>query len=204
MCGPLPALSCPPVARRGPREKHQATDATKRDEMGKTVLLTATILLAAVLATVGPASAQILGSGGDPDLGSATPVPGTGYEITDDGFLIYQGDILIPCEALDYDDSDIKFADSDVRADLRRERMEAYEERVEICTEAGFPPKGAQVSASASASASASVPASPGASAAFAAGGVLPETGGAPLGALVLGAGAIAAAGALLVSRARR
>jgi hypothetical protein len=89
-----------------------------------------------------------------PDFGSATRVPSNSYyEITDDGFLIYGYDSVVKCESLrpgNYTDQDL------------------YEELVEVCTEAGFPPEG-----------------------------TLPETGGPlplllPLALLLLGAGLLA------------
>ena len=75
-----------------------------------------------------------------PNFDSATSVPGTDYQITDDGFLIYGGDVVIKCESVWYEDDDLKFADPDIREKERQARKEAYEEQVKVCTEAGFPP----------------------------------------------------------------
>jgi hypothetical protein len=59
-----------------------------------------------------------------PDFGSATPVPSdSDYEITDDGYLIYKGDMVFGCEDLGPED----YASAAL-----------YEEQTEICAEAGF------------------------------------------------------------------
>ena len=76
-----------------------------------------------------------------PDLGSAVPVPSNpDYEVTDDGFLVFEGDIVFECESLRYEDDTLRFEKPENRAEARRRAEEAHEERVEICTEAGFPP----------------------------------------------------------------
>ena len=94
--------------------------ATKGDAMGRTVL----VAVALVLAVATPAFAH---PGHDvPDFGSAVPVPSdSDYQITADGHLIYEGDMVISCEDVDPD-----FIAS----------PELYEEQAEICAGAGFPP----------------------------------------------------------------
>jgi hypothetical protein len=63
-----------------------------------------------------------------PDFDSAVMVESdSDYQITEDGYLIYEGDIVFECR------------------DLRDEEggsIEAYKERVRICTQEGFRPLG--------------------------------------------------------------
>ena len=88
-------------------------------------LATVLLSLTCCMATTALAFAQ-----DGPDLGSATrqPPPYTDYEITDDGFLIYQGDMAVGCRSL------LEVADSP--------NSPLIKEQVKLCTEAGFPPKG--------------------------------------------------------------
>ena len=73
--------------------------------------------------SVGPRHTQDV-----PDFGSATPVPSNSdYQITDDGHLVYQGDMVFGCEGLGPEDY--------TSAAL-------YEEQAEIYADAGFPPGG--------------------------------------------------------------
>ena len=61
-----------------------------------------------------------------PDFDTATPLPHpfTNFEITDDGFLIEEGDIVQSCEELPYREGAL------------------HEALVKACTEVGFPPEG--------------------------------------------------------------
>jgi hypothetical protein len=68
-----------------------------------------------------------------PDFGTATPVPGySDYEITDDGFLTYEGDIgIAKCASVERND----FTSTSL-----------YKEVVNVCERAGFAPKGERTS----------------------------------------------------------
>ena len=91
------------------------------------------VFLIVAQAGVGPASAATDPStrapkaDRAPDFGSATLVESNSdYEITDDGYLIYEGDMVFECRALRYEEGT---------------SLEAHKERIRICTEAGFPLK---------------------------------------------------------------
>lgn len=96
--------------------------------MGRTVL-SALALGFAVATLAGPAFADPSPRATDdvPDFGSATLVPSdSDYQITADGYLIYQDDMVVGCESVwpgNYTSTEL------------------YEEQAGICTEAGFPPK---------------------------------------------------------------
>lgn len=113
------------------------------------------------------------------------------YEVTEDGALIYGGDVVYQCEALVSLGAPAKPGDEDVTEDgavvepLTREA-------VELCAEAGFLPAGAVLEA----------PASPVASAGP--DGALPETGGPSLPVPLLAAAAALLATGLLALRVIR
>jgi len=160
-----------------------------------------TVLLAAILLamTASPAIAQQVA----PPDGAAFPRNESSlysgpYEVTEDGDLIYGGDVGFECEDLVRMGAPAKPGTGDVVAGggvvepLTREA-------VELCAEAGFPPAGAVVGAPALSNAP------------DAAGGpdarrddALPETGGPDPLALILAAVASLAVGAPLVFRAKR
>lgn len=103
--------------------------------MVQKLLVLTTMLVLAVLAPTVPASADTRSSSDTgrpdnaPDFGSATAVVGdSDYEITDDGYLIYEGDTVVGCDAVRPENYTI---------------AEVYEEQAGICAEAGFPPGGA-------------------------------------------------------------
>ena len=81
------------------------------------LLLPAMVLVAILLTAATPVSAQNI-----PDSGTATPVPGhPGFERTDDGLLILEGDMVIAkCGSVQ-------------RTDYTSTAL--YDEVVEICTE---------------------------------------------------------------------
>ena len=159
------------------------------------------LVFAALAAAAGPASAQ----GGEialPEGSAAPPEEGSlyrgAYEVTEDGALIYGGDVRYRCDELVSFGAPANPGSEDVTVGgavvepLTREA-------VELCAKAGFPPEGAVLGASATPSAS------------DAAGGpeaerddALPETGGPDPQALMLAAAASLAAGAALALRARR
>ena len=63
-----------------------------------------------------------------PDFGSAVLVESNpDYQITEDGYLIYEGDTVFECRSL---------------RDEEGGSIEAYKERVRICTQEGFRPPG--------------------------------------------------------------
>ena len=148
-------------------------------------------LLALAAAAASPASAQA-GQLATPE-GSALPrddgsLYRGAYEVTEDGALIYSGDVEYRCEDLVRWGAPAKPGSEDVTVDgsvvepLTREA-------VELCAEAGFPPEGADLGGSAPPSASAT------------AGARLPETGGPAPPAAV---GLLLAGALLLAFRARR
>ena len=159
--------------------------------MGKMVLVAA-VLLAATTTT--PAFAQ--GVQVAPPDGSA-PARDDGslysgaYEVTEDGDLIFGGDVGFECEGLVTMGAPAEPGAEDVTVDggvvepLTREA-------VELCAKAGFPPEGATLEASASSSSTGAHRTE-----------TLPGTGGTPFAALLLGAAALSAA-AVLASRVRR
>jgi hypothetical protein len=174
--------------------------------VGKTVLL-ALVLLAMIAAAASPASAQ--------GAQAATPEPSAprgddgslyrgAYEVTEDGALVYGGDVEVRCEDLVRLGAPAKPGSEDATVD--GSVVEPLTgEAVELCAKAGFPPKGATLDDSASSSASATPSASATASAPDADGGhTLPETGGLALQGLLLAAAATGAAGALLALRVGR
>lgn len=80
-----------------------------------------------------------------PNLSSAEelPPPNTDYQITDDGSLIYEGDIVLSCIDLRFPNYDVKQYESyppESQAKIRSRYREEYDALVEACTEAGFPP----------------------------------------------------------------
>lgn len=83
------------------------------------------LVLAAMLAVTLTVAAPTLARD-VPDFSSAErlPPPNTDYEITDDGYLIYEDDIVQSCEELPY------------------RKGASHAALVEACTESGFPPKG--------------------------------------------------------------
>jgi hypothetical protein len=98
-------------------------------------------MLAMTLTLATPALAQDI-----PDFGSAKllPYPYTDFEITEDGFLIEEGDMVRSCEGLRFSDYDFAAYESyapEVRAEIRQDYRSEYEALVQACTEAGFPPK---------------------------------------------------------------
>ena len=95
-----------------------------------------------VLALTAPALAQDI-----PDFGSARtlPSPNNNYEITDDGYLIKEGDIVQGCETLEFPNYDVgQFKDypPEAQANIRERYKRLYGALVEACTEVGFPPDG--------------------------------------------------------------
>ncbi len=80
-----------------------------------------------------------------PDLDSAKelPPPNTDYQITDDGYLIEEGDIVFFCKDLEFPNYDVKRYESyppESQARIRSRYREEYDALVEACAEAGFPP----------------------------------------------------------------
>ncbi|MDP9475435.1 MAG: hypothetical protein M3R38_07055 [Actinomycetota bacterium] len=117
-----------------------------------------------------------------PDLDSAEelPPPNTDYQITDDGYLIEEGDIVFFCKDLEFPNYDVKQYESyppESQAKIRQRYREEYDALVKACTEAGFPP--------ASETATLQTP--------------LPKTGGPPL---LLLSGALLVGGGLLIRTA--
>ena len=113
------------------------------------------------------------------------------YEVTDDGALIYGGDVVYQCEALVSLGAPAKPGDEDVTEDGAAVEP-LTREAVELCAEAGFPPAGAVLEA----------PASPVASAGP--DGALPETGGPSLPVPLLAAVAALLAAGLFALRVIR
>jgi hypothetical protein len=111
--------------------------------MKKLFLLVALLAMMLMIAT--PALAREM-----PDFSSATPLPSpyTEYEITNDGFLIYEGDIVLECESLRFapDMRAYESYEPEVRSELRENDKQEYQAKVEACTEVGFPPKGSGAS----------------------------------------------------------
>lgn len=160
--------------------------------MGKTVLL----MLVLVALVAAPVSAQISGDAFPP--GTALPRDDDSlyrgaYEVTEEGALIYGGDVEYRCEDLvgfgapAKPDQGDATAGGSVLEPLTREA-------VELCAKAGFPPKGATMGASATASAAGDHGTE-----------TLPGTGGPPfVAALLLGAVALASAVPVLALRVRQ
>ncbi len=103
--------------------------------MMRLFMLVAIIVMALTMAA--PALAQ--------DLSSAKelPPPNTDYQITSDGYLILEGDIVYPCESLRFPNYDVKQYESyppESQAKIRSRYKEEYEALAKACTEAGFPP----------------------------------------------------------------
>jgi hypothetical protein len=111
-----------------------------RDRMGsKPILLIAVVL---VLTLTAPALAQDI-----PDFGSARtlPSPNTNYEITDDGHLIKEGDMVQSCKTLEFPNFAIEQYEDyapEAQANIRERYKRLYDALAEACTEAGFPPNG--------------------------------------------------------------
>jgi hypothetical protein len=125
------------------------------------------------------------------------------YEVTEDGALVYGGDVVYGCGELVALGAPAKPGGEDVTEDgavvepLTREA-------VELCAEAGFPPAGAVLEAPASSGPSSSASASSGGLDEGQPDDALPETGGPDPLASVLAAVACSAVGAALVLRAGR
>lgn len=172
--------------------------------MRNTVLL-ALILPALVAAAISSASAQGAETALPP--GAVSPrdegsLYRGAYEVTEDGSLIYGGDVEYGCEDLVAFGAPAKPDDEGPTADGKP--LEPLTRgAVELCVKAGFPPEGAVLDVPAPASAPATTDASASASGAAAGGGgTLPETGG--VAPSLLPAATVAAAGALLLTlRAR-
>jgi hypothetical protein len=97
-----------------------------------TLLLATTLMLMQVVAA--PAFAEADSSDHAkrpdpaPDFDSAVLVESdSDYRITEDGYLIYEGDIVFECRDLRYEEGG---------------SIDAYKERVRICTQEGFRPLG--------------------------------------------------------------
>ncbi len=89
------------------------------------------LIIAAFLLTLGsPAAAQadvLEGSAGSP------------LEVTEDGKLIYGGDVVYECESVG---SGIVMPAENSSPETRVELERTNERAIELCTEAGFPPAG--------------------------------------------------------------
>ena len=179
--------------------------------MGKTFVLTAVLL--AALATATPASwAQEVGVGPPDEV-----IYSQGeYTVTEDGFLVFDGDVAHPCSEVGIHDASP--ADQPPGGDVSQAQAQRAREGIRACQAAGFPtaadvsPVGTSASDDASSPSGASNPtssgpqeASPSVSTAANAGVELPDTGGLTLSALLmLASGITLAAGGLLIPRARR
>ena len=107
--------------------------------MKKLLMLVATLALTLTVAT--SALTQDM-----PDLSSAEelPPPNTDYQITGDGALILESDIIYDCEDLQFPNYDVKEYESyspESQAKIRGRYKEEYDALVRACTEAGYPPK---------------------------------------------------------------
>ena len=177
--------------------------------MVKAVLAALLVFAAAAMAT-SPASAQGTPAHGGqfaPPEGYKAPrdegsLYRGAYEVTEDGALVYGGDVVYGCGGLVALGAPAKPGGEDVTEDgavvepLTREA-------VELCAEAGFPPVGAVLEATAPSDA----PSTASAAADGADEGqsdALPETGGPDPRALILAALASSAAGAAVALRAER
>lgn len=153
--------------------------------MGKTVLLVTVLLVAAATSAFAQGAEVAQQDGASPPREKGSLYSGA-YEVTEDGDLVYGGDVEFECEYLVRMGAPAKPGDEDVAVDggvvepLTREA-------VELCAAAGSPPRGATFDASA---------------ASAAAGGTgLPETGGPAFLAPLLPAAVVPlAAGALLLA----
>ena len=89
------------------------------------------LLIATLLLTLGsPAATQadvLEGSGGSP------------LELTEDGTLLYGGDVVYECASVG---SGIVMPAEDSSPETRAELERTNERAIELCTEAGFPPAG--------------------------------------------------------------
>ncbi|MDP8901487.1 MAG: hypothetical protein M3N33_10185 [Actinomycetota bacterium] len=153
--------------------------------MGKTILLAAVLLVAAATPAFAQGVEVAQPDGASPPREEGSLYSGA-YEVTEDGDLVYGGDVGFECEYLVRMGAPAEPGAEDVTVDggvvepLTREA-------VELCAEAGFPPRGATFDASV-ASASAG-------------GTGLPETGGPAFPAPLLPAAVVPlAAGALLLA----
>jgi hypothetical protein len=176
--------------------------------MIRTILPPTTVLaatLAVLLALAFPAYPQTSMSdlAADEEGNLLEPRPPR-YEVTEDGTLVIEGDMVVPCSEVggppgQYETRNVT---PGVRAEFERERREG----VRACLAAGFGTAGepsAGVSASSPVPAPAGAgPAPPGSPASSDAGPVLPETGGpAPPAPPAWAAAALLLAGGLLVLR---
>ena len=167
--------------------------------MGKTACLAAVLLVVAATPAFAQAAQVALLDGSAPPRETSSLYSGA-YEVTEDGDLIYGGDVGFECEHLvrmgapaEPGAEDVT-AEGDVVEPLTREA-------VELCAEAGFPPRGATFDASATSVASDSASAPPSAPAETVGGAGLPKTGGpAPPTPLLPAAVVPLAAGALLLA----
>jgi hypothetical protein len=174
-------------------------------------VVAALLAFAAVVAATSPASAQETSAQGGqfaPQEGSKAPrdegsLYRGAYEVTEDGALVYGGDVVYGCGGLVALGAPAKPGGEDVTEDgavvepLTREA-------VELCAEAGFPPAGAILKAPASSNASSSAPDAAGGPDEGQPDDALPGTGGPDPLALTLAALASSAAGATLALRAKR
>ena len=179
--------------------------------MGKTFVLTA--VLFAALATATPAWAQEVGVGPPDEV-----IYSQGkYAVTEDGFLIYDGDVAHPCSEVGIHDASP--ADQPTGGEIAQAQVQRAREGIQACQAAGFPtaadvsPVGTSASDDASSPSGASNPtsagpqeASPSVSTAADAGAELPDTGGstALLALPLLASGTTLVAGGLLALRAKR
>ena len=90
------------------------------------------ILVALSLSGGSPATAQVANPEG---------TPGSPLEVTEDGKLIYGGDVVYQCATVG---SGIVMPAENSSPETRAELQRTNEQAIELCTEAGFPPAGTE------------------------------------------------------------
>lgn len=172
-------------------------------------VLAATVAVMIVLASPAYPQTSMADLAADEEGNLLEPRPPK-YEVTEDGTLVVEGDILVPCSEVGGppDPIQTRNATPEVRSEIEKDRRES----VRACQAAGFrTAAGSSASVSASSAgpalaseATAAGSASPSSSVSADARAVLPETGGPALLAPLAWAAALLLASGLLMLRVRR